>query len=311
MAGTALFRHAASLSHETPPGHPERSDRIRAVERALSADAFSTLIRRESPPAEEADILRAHPESYVTAIRDAAPAKGWAQFDPDTWMSPGSLQAALRAVGGVTAAVDAVLAGEARNAFVAQRPPGHHAERNRAMGFCLFGQVAIGALRALGHHGLERVAVLDFDVHHGNGTQDILWNEPRAMFVSSHQMPLYPGTGRASETGAHGQVVNLPLAAGSGTAAMRAAWEGALARVEAFRPGLVLVSAGFDAHRADPLAGLDWGEEDFAWITRAICGLAGRVCAGRVVSSLEGGYDLTALAASAAAHVRVLMEHGA
>jgi acetoin utilization deacetylase AcuC-like enzyme len=179
------------------------------------------------------------------------------------------------------------------------------------MGFCLFGQVAIGALRALGHHGLERVAVLDFDVHHGNGTQDILWNEPRAMFVSSHQMPLYPGTGRASETGAHGQVVNLPLAAGSGTAAMRAAWEGALARVEAFRPGLVLVSAGFDAHRADPLAGLDWGEEDFAWITRAICGLAGRVCAGRVVSSLEGGYDLTALAASAAAHVRVLMEHGA
>jgi acetoin utilization deacetylase AcuC-like enzyme len=225
-------------------------------------------------------------------------------------MSPGTIEAALRAVGGVTAAVDAVLAGEAANAFVAQRPPGHHAERDRAMGFCLFGQVAVGALRALDHHGLDRVAVLDFDVHHGNGTQDILWDEPRAMFVSSHQMPLYPGTGHASETGAHGQVLNLPLPEGSGTAAMRTVWEAALARVEAFRPGLILVSAGFDAHRDDPLAGLTWGADDFAWITRRICDLAARVCGGRVVSSLEGGYDLSALAASVTAHVDGLKEHG-
>ncbi|MFN0115352.1 MAG: histone deacetylase family protein [Paracoccaceae bacterium] len=308
---TALFTHPSGLAHVTPPGHPERADRLRAVERALSGAEFAGLIWHEAPLAEDADILRAHPARYLDAIRKAAPETGWARLDPDTWMSPGSLEAALRAVGGVTAAVDAVLAGEVANAFVPQRPPGHHAERETAMGFCLFGQVAIGALRALRHHGLGRVAVLDFDVHHGNGTQDILWDEAGAMFVSSHQMPLYPGTGRAGETGAHGQVVNLPLAEGSGGREMRAVWQGALARVEAFGPDLILVSAGFDAHRDDPLAGLTWGEEDFAWITRAICDLAGRVCGGRVVSSLEGGYDLEALSASVAAHVRTLVEHGA
>jgi acetoin utilization deacetylase AcuC-like enzyme len=201
-----------------------------------------------------------------------------------------------------------VIAGEARNAFVAMRPPGHHAERDVAMGFCLFGSVAIGALRALDHHGLSRVAVLDFDVHHGNGTQDILWDDARALFVSSHQMPLYPGSGAATERGAHDNVLNLPLAEGSGGAAMRAAWGPALERVEAFGPELILVSAGFDAHRADPLAGLAWMEDDFSWITGAICDAADRVCGGRVVSSLEGGYDLAALGASVAAHVRVLME---
>jgi acetoin utilization deacetylase AcuC-like enzyme len=178
------------------------------------------------------------------------------------------------------------------------------------MGFCLFGTVAIAAKRALDQHGLARVAVLDFDVHHGNGTQDLLWDEPRAMFVSSHQMPLYPGSGYASEKGAHGQILNLPLPPGSGGREMRAAWEAALAQVAAFRPDLILVSAGFDAHRADPLAGLTWTEADFAWITHAICDLADECCGGRVVSSLEGGYDLAALAASVAAHVRVLMERG-
>jgi acetoin utilization deacetylase AcuC-like enzyme len=310
-SGTLLFTHAASLAHETPRGHPERVDRIRAVERTLTDPAFSTLIRRESPRADDADILRAHPESYIRRIAAGVPDNGFAQLDADTFLSPRSLEAALRAVGGICAAVDAVLAGEASNAFVAMRPPGHHAERDVAMGFCLFSTVAIGALRALDHHGLARVAVLDFDVHHGNGTQDVLWHEPRAMFVSSHQMPLYPGTGAASETGAHGQVVNLPLSAGSGTAAMRAAWQGALGRVESFAPDLILISAGFDAHRDDPLAGLDWTEGDFVWITRAICDLAARVCGGRVVSTLEGGYDLRALAASVAAHVGVLMECGA
>jgi acetoin utilization deacetylase AcuC-like enzyme len=225
-------------------------------------------------------------------------------------MSPGSWEAALRAIGGAEAAVDAVISGAAANAFVAMRPPGHHAERERAMGFCLFGTVSVAAKYALDHHGLSRVAVLDFDVHHGNGTQDLLWDEPRAIFVSSHQMPLYPGTGKADETGAHGQIVNLPLRPGSGRAEMRAVWESALARVEAFAPDLVLLSAGFDAHRDDPLAGLNWTEADFAWITAAICDMAARCCGGRVVSCLEGGYDLPALAASVAAHVTVLMERG-
>jgi acetoin utilization deacetylase AcuC-like enzyme len=196
------------------------------------------------------------------------------------------------------------------NAFVAARPPGHHAERDTAMGFCLFGTAAIGALRALDHHGLSRVAVLDFDVHHGNGTQDILWNDPRAMFASSHQMPLYPGTGHPSEVGAHGQIVNVPLREGSGTAAMRAAWGDILARVQAHAPDLILISAGFDAHADDPLAGLEWQAQDFAWLTHAICDLADATCGGRVVSALEGGYDLPALAASVAAHVGVLQERG-
>jgi acetoin utilization deacetylase AcuC-like enzyme len=306
--GTLLFSHPASLDHEVPRGHPERVDRIRAVAEALEAPAFSTLIRRESPLGADADILRAHPQAYLDRVAAARPDRGFAQIDPDTFLSPGSDAAARRAVGGICAAIDAVLAEQAANAFVAHRPPGHHAERDVAMGFCLYSTVAIGALRALDHHGLSRVAVLDFDVHHGNGTQDVLWNDPRALFVSSHQMPLYPGTGAASERGAHGQVLNLPLPEGSGTAAMRAAWEPALARVEAFAPDLILVSAGFDAHRDDPLAGLTWTEADFVWITQAICDLAARVCGGRVVSSLEGGYDLDALAASVGAHVGVLME---
>jgi acetoin utilization deacetylase AcuC-like enzyme len=305
---TILFTHQAGLGHVTPPGHPERVERLEAVHMALGAADFAGLLRREAPLAADADLLRAHPQSYLDRIRAGLPNEGWAQLDADTFLSPGSLEAALRGAGGVCAAVDAVIAGEARNAFVAMRPPGHHAERDVAMGFCLFGSVAAGALRALDHHGLGRVAVLDFDVHHGNGTQDILWDEGRALFVSSHQMPLYPGTGAASERGAHGNVVNLPLAAGSGGAAMRAAWTAALEQVEASAPEMILISAGFDAHWDDPLAGLTWTEGDFAWITRAICDVADRVCGGRVVSSLEGGYDLRALGASVATHVRVLME---
>ena len=308
--GTLFLTHEAGLGHVAPPGHPERVDRLKAVTRALDAPDFDGLTRAEAPLADERDLLRAHPRGYIDRIRASAPEDGWTQLDPDTFMSPGSLDAALRAAGGVCAAVDAVLAGKARNAFVGMRPPGHHAERDVAMGFCLFSSVAIGALRALDHHGLKRVAVLDFDVHHGNGTQNVLWAEPRAMFVSSQQMPLYPGTGYAHERGAHGQVVNLPLAAGSGGAEMRAAWEPALEQVEAFGPELILVSAGFDAHAADPLAGLNWTVADFSWITRAICNLAAEVCGGRVVSSLEGGYDLVALGESVPAHVKALMENG-
>jgi len=306
---TAFFTHEAGLAHVTPDGHPERVARLQAIYDALRAPDFNALARRVAPMAEESEVLRCHPESHLARIR-AARDKGYAQLDADTSMSPGSYEAALRAIGGVNAAVDAVLAGEAQNAFVAMRPPGHHAERDRAMGFCLFGTVAIAAKRALDHHGLSRVAVLDFDVHHGNGTQDLLWDEGRAMFVSSHQMPLYPGSGYATERGAHGQILNLPLQPASGGREMRQAWEGALAQVAAFRPDLILVSAGFDAHRADPLANLNWTEADFAWATHAICDLADDCCGGRVVSSLEGGYDLSALAASVAAHVRVLLERG-
>ena len=304
---TLLFTHTDFLDHVEPPGHPEQVARIAAVTQALSG---FDLIRRDAPLAEEAEVLRCHPPEYLARIKAALPTRGWSQVDGDTYLSPGSLKAALRAVGGAGAAVDAVLAGEARNAFVAARPPGHHAETARAMGFCLFGAVAIAARRALDHHGLSRVAVLDFDVHHGNGTQDLLWDEGRVIFVSSHQMPLYPGTGLASETGAQGQIVNLPLRPGSGGGAMRAAWTPALAQVRAFAPELILVSAGFDAHTDDPLAQLEWEVEDFVWLTEAICDLADHSCGGRVVSVLEGGYDLLALAASAAAHVDVLLRRG-
>jgi acetoin utilization deacetylase AcuC-like enzyme len=304
---TALFTHPDCLLHVEPPGHPEQADRLRAIERAL---AGRDLLRRDAPLADETEVLRCHPARYLDRVKQAIPAQGWAQLDGDTYLAPGSLTAALRGVGGACAAVDAVLAGQAANAFVACRPPGHHAETERAMGFCLFGSVAIAAKRALDHHGLPRVAVLDFDVHHGNGTQDLLWNDPRALFVSSHQMPLYPGTGHPDECGAHGQILNLPLRPGTGGAAMRAAWESAFPRIAAHAPELILISAGFDAHRDDPLASLLWTEEDFRWLTSRICELADTHCAGRVVSVLEGGYDLPALAASTAAHVDVLRTRG-
>lgn len=299
-----VFADEAFRGHVTPPGHPEQVERLAAVERGL---AGLVVERRACPVGEEADVLRCHPARYLARVKGAVPEAGWAQLDGDTFLSPGSFDAAMRAVGGICAAVDAVIAGEARTAFVACRPPGHHAERETAMGFCLFGTVAIGAKRALDHHGLGRVAIVDFDVHHGNGTQDLLWDEGRCLFSSSHQMPLYPGTGRPEERGAHGQVLNVPLRAGSGGAEMRAAYERLVfPALEALQPELLLISAGFDAHADDPLAGLEWQAEDYAWLTDRLCDFAG----GRVVSTLEGGYDLSALAASVAAHVRVLEERG-
>ena len=305
---TLLITHDDADAHATPPGHPEQVARRRAVLDALSD---LDLDRRDARDCPDAAILRCHPQSHLDALAAAEPAEpagGAAQLDPDTWMAPGSLRAARLAAGGAVQAVDAVLAGEDRTAFVAMRPPGHHAERARAMGFCLLGTVAIAARHALDHHGLERVAVVDFDVHHGNGTQDLLWDEGRAMFVSTHQSPLWPGTGAAEETGAHGQVVNLPLPPGSDGDAFRDALESVLPRLRDFAPDLVLVSAGFDAHADDPLAGLDWGEEDFVWATRELVALARESARGRVVSVLEGGYDLRALGASARAHVTALME---
>ena len=306
---TAVFLHEAGAGHRTPEGHPEQVARMAAVARGL---AGLEVDRREAPLGMDEDILRCHPAGFIERIRSAAPQEGIVQLDPDTWMSPGTLEAALRAVGGACAAVDLVVGGGARNAFVGMRPPGHHAEREKTMGFCLFGTVAIAAKRALDVHGLSRVAVVDFDVHHGNGTQDLLWDEARALMVTSQQMPLWPGTGDPSETGAHGQVVNVPLAPGTGGAEMRAAYEAVVfPRLEAFKPQLILISAGFDAHAADPLAELNWVEADYAWLTGRLCDLADAHAKGRVVSVLEGGYDLGALERSVAAHVGVLRERGA
>ena len=307
---TLLLTHPASRWHITPDGHPEQVARIEAAEAALSAPAFAALHRAEAPRADVAEVLRCHPQAHLDALEAALPPQGTRPLDADTHISPRSVEAALHGVGAACAAVDAVLSGDVSNAFCAMRPPGHHAEAQRPMGFCLLGNVAIAAKRALDHHGLDRVAVLDFDVHHGNGTQALLWDEPRVRFVSSHQMPLWPGSGGPKERGAHGQVTNLPLPPGAKGDAFRAAWTPVLADLRRWRPDLVLVSAGFDGHAADPLAQLALRVEDFVWITRALCDLAAATCDGRLVSVLEGGYDLDALAACTAAHVEVLMEAG-
>lgn len=303
MARTILYTHASGAGHQTPDGHAEQVARHQAV---LDALADLDLDRRQAPLGADADVLRCHPASYLQELRERTPRHGTVMLDADTFLSPGGLTAALHAVGGACAAVDAVLQ-DGGNAFVAMRPPGHHAETETAMGFCLLGTAAIAARRALDHHGLDRVAVLDFDVHHGNGTQDLLWSEARAFFASSHQMPLYPGTGAASETGAHGQMVNAPLPPESDGALARAVWDDILAQARAHDPQLVIISAGFDAHAADPLAQLNWDEDDFTAITRAICDMAA-ACGAPVVSCLEGGYDLDALGRAARAHVQVLME---
>jgi acetoin utilization deacetylase AcuC-like enzyme len=307
----ALLTHAAAARHITPPGHPEQVARLAAVLGALDGPAFAGLARHDARPATEAELLRAHAPAYLAALRDASPAAGSVALDADTHISPGSLTAARLGAGAGCQAVDMVMAGDARAVFAAMRPPGHHAERARAMGFCLYSNAAIAALHALEHHGLERIAVLDFDVHHGNGTQDVLERDPRAFVASSHEWPLWPGTGAAAEVGV-GNVLNVPIPTGAGSAGFRAAWRDAiLPRAAAHRPQMVFISAGFDAHRRDPLAGLMVETEDFAWITREIMGLAAQCCAGRVVSLLEGGYDLGALAESAGAHVRAMMEETA
>jgi len=303
-AMTLLYTHPSGFRHVTPPSHPEQVSRLDAV---IGALRDMDLDRREAPDAEDEDILRCHPASYLATVRRKVPDEGWTMLDADTYLSAGSLTAARHAVGGVCAAVDAVLAGEGPNAFVAMRPPGHHAERARAMGFCILNSIAIGAQRALDHHGIDRLAVLDFDVHHGNGTQDLLWNEPRAFFASTHQFPLYPGTGAASERGAYGQIANFPLHSGTDGTPARAAWREICDRVADWRPQLVLVSAGFDAHADDPLASLAWDDDDFRAISRMICDSA-TACSAPVVSVLEGGYDLAALGRTTRAHVEVLRE---
>ena len=303
---TALITHEECLNHITPPGHPEQVARLEYIVEALKP---LDLNRVTAPLAADDDLLRIHPKSHIDALHDAAPEAGSVAIDGDTHMSPGSLQAAYRAAGGVLRAVDMVLQGDAPNAFAAVRPPGHHAETQTAMGFCLFGNVALGAKHALDFHGLKRVVVVDFDVHHGNGTQDLLWDEPRALTITSQQIPLWPGTGAETDTGAYENVINIPLPPESDGKIMRAAYEARVfPKIKAFKPELILVSAGFDAHRDDPLAQLNWSTDDFTWLSRQLCALAGDLCRGRLVSALEGGYDLEALAASVKAHVEILSE---
>jgi acetoin utilization deacetylase AcuC-like enzyme len=300
--------HPAALDHEIPPGHPERPDRIRAIERILEDERFACLVRGSAPLAEAEVATLVHPAPYVQALVDASPQDGFVEIDGDTLMSPGTLEAALRAVGGAVHAVDAVMRRECANAFVAMRPPGHHAERTRAMGFCLFNHAAIAARHARQAHGAERVAIVDWDVHHGNGSQDIFWDDGTVMYASTHQMPLFPGSGAASERGTKDTIVNVPLRPNDDGAVFREAFEvGILTRVEAFQPDLIIVSAGFDAHRLDPLANLRLDEADFGWATRKLMDLADRHAGGRIVSVLEGGYSLEGLARSVAAHVDALM----
>lgn len=307
---TLLITHPAGLAHATPPGHPERADRLRALDRIFEQEKFSALARELAPRGEREDIIRVHPADFVDAMGEAVPQDGVVRIDSDTVMSPGSWEAVLRAVGGACAAVDEVVEKKVENAFVAMRPPGHHCETRRPMGFCLLNQVAIAARHAQAKYGLERVAIVDFDVHHGNGTQEIFWADPSVLYCSTHEMPLYPGTGAVGEIGEANTIVNAPLRSGDDGEAFKAAMESRiLPRISTFMPDLILISAGFDAHKRDPLASLRLVEQDFAWITKRLMELADQYCEGRVVSVLEGGYDLEGLAGSAAAHVSALM-HG-
>lgn len=308
---TVLITHPSFLEHDTGYGHPERPDRMRAIDKALSHELFAPLRRVEAPLRDDVEdvIALAHPREYIAAIKAARPAPGEeaVRLDPDTVLSTGSWEAALRAVGAGLHAVDEVMAGRARNAFCQVRPCGHHAERARAMGFCLFANVAIAGLYARKKHGAERIAVVDFDVHHGNGTQDVFWSDKDLYLASTHQMPLYPGTGALSESGV-GNIFNAPLRPGDGGAEFREAFEArVLPSLRNFGPDVVLISAGFDAHEDDPLASLRLKEADFAWATEKLVEIGAKQAGGRVISMLEGGYNLNALARSTAVHVHALM----
>jgi acetoin utilization deacetylase AcuC-like enzyme len=304
---TLLLTHPACLEHDTGYGHPERADRLRAIESALEAERFHYLVREQAPLADLTVIERLHPKAYVEMVEASIPKRDHKWLDPDTVVSAGSWQAALRATGAAIRAVDEVMAGRVDNAFCAVRPPGHHAEPSRAMGFCLFNTVAIAALHARAAHGASRVAVVDFDVHHGNGTQAAFWSDKDLFYGSTHQMPLFPGTGAIDETGV-GNIFNAPLKPGDDGDDFRAAFDQRiLPALDDFAPDLLLVSAGFDAHVRDPLAQLRLVEADFAWLADRLLEAAAKHCGGRLVSTLEGGYDLDALASSTAIHVETLM----
>lgn len=304
---TRLYSHPLFLEHLTPPGHPERPDRLRAIAQVLADERFEDLDRHEPNMAGREHLTLAHPESYVDKVMAAIPDEGIVRVDADTSVSPKSGEAALLGVGAAVAAVDDVFAKRADNVFVASRPPGHHAEKVTAMGFCLFNNAAIAARHAQKTHGAERVAIVDWDVHHGNGTQDIFWDDPTVLYCSTHQMPLYPGTGAKDETGA-GNIVNAPLSPGAGRDAFRDAFRDKVMRsIVDFHPDLIIISAGFDAHHRDPLAEINLDEADFDWATAEVMELANRLCEDRLVSLLEGGYDLRGLSSSVAAHVGRLM----
>ncbi len=304
---TLLLSHTACINHQTPDGHPESPARLKAILDALKDPKFNALDREEAPTAAIADITRVHPREHVEYLLESMPTDGFAAIDADTIMSPGSGEAALRAAGAVCRAVEAVATGTAQNAFCAVRPPGHHAEAATPMGFCLFNNVAIGGLYAREKFGLTKAAVIDFDGHHGNGTQAMFEADENLFYASTHQSPLYPGTGAANETGV-GNIVNVPLDPGADGAPFRAAYERViLPALRAFDPDILFISAGFDAHGDDPLAGLNLSEADYIWITKELMEVAENACEGRIVSTLEGGYDLGALARSVSAHVATLM----
>jgi acetoin utilization deacetylase AcuC-like enzyme len=305
---TLLLTHPACLNHVTPEGHPERADRLRAVNQVLGEDRFKALVRNEAPEGSLDSVMLCHNEHYVTELRHVAPTSGMVYIDGDTSMSPGTWEAVMRGVGGAVTATDAVMSGAHNNAFVAVRPPGHHAEKATPMGFCFFDNAAIAARHAQRKYGIGRAAVIDFDVHHGNGTQDIFWADKSVMYCSTHQMPLFPGTGASGERGEHDTIVNAPLKSEDGSAQFRAAFENViLPQLQKFSPELVIISAGFDAHHRDPLASINLHAEDFGWVTKKLMDLAERSAGGRVVSVLEGGYDLQGLKESVAAHVSALM----
>jgi acetoin utilization deacetylase AcuC-like enzyme len=305
---TLLVSHRSSLDHQTPPGHPERPDRIRAIEQVLGESRFDKLVREQAPEGTLDSVTLCHNEHYINELRQIAPQSGLIYLDADTSMSPGTWEAAMRGVGGAVAATDAVMSGTHDNAFVAMRPPGHHAEISRPMGFCLFDHAAIAARHAQRKYGIARAAVVDFDVHHGNGTQDIFWSDRTVMYCSTHQMPLFPGTGARGERGEHDTIVNAPLAPEDGSAKFRAAFENViLPQLQKFSPELIIVSAGFDAHYRDPLASLNLRADDFGWVTRKLMDVADVSAEGRIVSVLEGGYDLQGLKESVAAHVTALL----
>jgi acetoin utilization deacetylase AcuC-like enzyme len=304
---TLLVTHPSALEHEMGRGHPERPDRVRAIEQALDESHFGELLRIVAPKAGREEALRVHREDYLAALEKASPSEGLIPLDADTAMNAHTLDAAYFAAGGALAAVAAVMERRAENAFVVARPPGHHAGVSTPMGFCFLNNIAIAARNAIAVHGAQRVAIVDFDVHHGNGTQEIFWDDPNVLFCSTHQAPFYPGTGWRNETGEHGTIVNAPLPAGAdGEVFSEALREVVLPRVKAFAPDLLLISAGFDAHRDDPLGGLRFDEQDFFEATQRLTEMAENCCEGRVVSLLEGGYDLAALARSVAAHVAAL-----
>lgn len=312
---TLLITHPSFINHDTGPGHPERPDRMRAITRVLEHEVYKDLVRREAPIRDDAPkyIVMAHKQSHydeIKSLHDRGASRTF-RIDADTVMSPGSWEAALRAVGAGLDAVDAVVTREAANAFCQVRPPGHHAESDKAMGFCFFNNVAVAAHYARAKHGAQRVAVIDFDVHHGNGTQEIFWSDKDLFYGSTHQMPLYPGTGAVNESGV-GNIWNAPLRAGDGREPFEDAFTTRILKpLHNFAPDLVIISAGFDAHRNDPLGGLDLVEADFMWATEKLVEIANKHAGGRILSMLEGGYDLTGLARSVAVHVKTLMEAGA